>query len=546
MVRRVLCTVGALALVVGLAPPARALNPVTTSTCVANMTPGAGLNTYPAWPTDPTALAAGCVFDARAGTSMVSNQFTVHDFPNVLYHNGAARTITNKFNILANAVSFIANDCTDIDGGFVGNVSAGPTEWWNRTITTSAGLPPFSFVTSIVPTPPFPNCTVTVNKPLPAIGLNTPFKIDNSNARIFQDGATDGISMDVSSAGAMFNADDVNMSISGANIPDNSTITAVNPPGCGPGGPLCVSATTTNPFPTVIPAAGNFQMITIGATAEPTTTRTVTNATYTAANKITSGPAGFLNSDVGLQVYDTPILNPCYIASVFGNVATLNANCTPNDNPTPHTVTIGDPTRTAPLTGDTPSNISMQIDLNPPLIAGVGPCSWDDAEAVGMEGTWTNPGSFVSGVFATQPANTKAIAEIRLTFPPNVVAFAGFIIERKLLTVGDPDSAKHYDLVFPNFPLGLAMCPSTLSSPGLGWSIGVHATTASQNNIALGVGRPNTSQVRINRASSTGSATRIYVTSDDGVHVWTGAPFQRLCVVPATTPDIDFRCGQAN
>src|SRR5215469_12732696 len=105
LVRGFLLIVAALALVFSVAPATQALTPRTTSGCTTAITPGAGINNYPAWPNQQSAL-------------MASNAFTVHDFSNVLWHNGAARTTTNAAAIPGGALSFGATNCTDINGAF--------------------------------------------------------------------------------------------------------------------------------------------------------------------------------------------------------------------------------------------------------------------------------------------------------------------------------------------------------------------------------------------------------------------------------------------
>src|SRR4051794_27417945 len=101
---RVCVAAAVLGLLVWCVPVADASTPRTTSGCKATTTPGAGINTYPAygtWPGTQSAFSATCVFDARTPGSMVSDSYTIHDFGNLLWHNGAARTIQNTLAITA-------------------------------------------------------------------------------------------------------------------------------------------------------------------------------------------------------------------------------------------------------------------------------------------------------------------------------------------------------------------------------------------------------------------------------------------------------------
>jgi len=282
------------------------------------------------------------------------------------------------------------------------------------------------------------------------------------------------------------------------------------------------------------------QVITIGGSLEVTSTRLANDATYTGANKITSPAAKWKADDIGLQVRGTGIANPCYVLSVAGSVATTASNCVTVDALT-HLVTIGDATATAPADGDAVLNQGVQLDLNPALVPGGDPCTDDTAEGFSIVGQWRNPGNFTTNGFATQPTGTKAIGEI--LFPTAVLTYGAFVIERPQLTAGDPIGGAHYDVVFPNVPTTLALCASP-TSPGLGYSLGITASTTSVAGLATGTGRPATAQLRAIRDNNqAGSSTTAFLTSEDPAHVYAGAPFQRLCIVPAGNPTVNFQCG---
>jgi len=296
-------------------------------------------------------------------------------------------------------------------------------------------------------------------------------------------------------------------------------------------------------------AAGGPELVTIGATLDGnsatqiTTTRTVNDATYTTTSQITSGAAKFQASDVGLKVSGNGITQPCFIQTRnSATLVTLSSACN-NGNAGTKTVTIGDPSFTAPTSGDTVLNQGVQLPLSPALVAGSPPCTDDQASGFGIEGTWANPGSFPApNGFSQQPAATKAIGEI--VFHTSAIDFGAYVIE--MPTATDPlITAAHYNIVFPNVPTALALCPSTPTSPGLGFSVGVNATTASQAAIPAGGGRPSTAQLRSTRASTTGSTSTIFITDDvNGAGTkWTGTEFQRQCIIPAGNPDINFVCG---
>jgi hypothetical protein len=317
-----------------------------------------------------------------------------------------------------------------------------------------------------------------------------------------------------------------------------------------------LTATTADVSACAVVTPGAAQLVTIGGTQDGagattvgiSTTRTFNDGTFGGAGTtITSTVARFHVSDIGLKVAGTGITQPCFITARTNTVATLSSACNDNTAGT-KTVTIGDPTFTAPVSTDTVWNQGAQLPLNPGFVPGSRPCAEDNSAGFGIEGTWRNPGSFITGPFATQPPNTKAIGQI--VFATSVISYAAFVIEMPAAPIGtDPlIGAYHFNLVSPNVPTGLALCASTATSPGLGFSIGVNATAASQASIPTGQGRPATAQFRATRASNAGSASTVFITDDvngGGVKWLAGAnpSFQRQCVIAAGTPDINFVCG---
>jgi hypothetical protein len=133
------------------------------------------------------------------------------------------------------------------------------------------------------------------------------------------------------------------------------------------------------------------------------------------------------------------------------------------------------------------------------------------------------------------------------SFAASVVSFGAYILEIPAGLGIDPlIGAFHYNIVFPNVPTGLALCPSTPESPGISFSVGVNGTVASVAQIPTGVGRPGTAQLRSTRASTTGALSTVFLTDDiNGAGVkWTGGDFSRLCGPIAAGPaDINFTCG---
>jgi hypothetical protein len=499
---------------------------VIPSGCKATTTSGAGMGHYPAWPGSQSYMRVACIFNHSDGGTgdQTSATFTIHDFANAVYHNGAARTVTVAAAPAPVAGSFTVTDCTSATG-FV-----------NRELS-GTGVPARAFVKSISGA-----CLVTVSDATFVATVGASYTIDNAATRTVTNatltpgtpaGTCTTTPDQITSATANFTAADTGLSVTGTNIPDGSTITFVNA--------TTVNVSTCPPGPNQI-TAGTNQNVTFGGTIESTNTRTVNDAVSTVTNQISSASAGFQASDVGLKVTGTGITQPCYIATRnTGALVTLSSACA-TINAGPYTVTVGDPTATAPVATDTVLNQGAQLPLNPSLVAGSQPCAANEATGFGAEGTWLNPGSFVGGTFATQPAGTDAVGEI--LFKTSVINYGAYVVQMK--AASDPlIGAAHFNIVFPNVPTSLALCPSTATSPGLGFSIGLNATTVSQAAIATGVGRPNTAQVRSTRASTTGSTSTIFITDDvNGAGVkWTGSEFNRVCIIPAGPPVINFACG---
>ncbi len=490
---------------------------VQTPGCNAGTTPGGQISQYPAWGGTQSGFKVACIFQSETHTppsnNEVSSNFTYHDFPNALYHNGAARSVSPNGNVASGATTFTLGDFTGTSA-FVNRSIAGP------------GIAPRTFVKSISGAG-----LVTLNLPTNAAMTSaTVLTIDNSIARSVADaGETNGGTV-ISSATGNCTAADNTLSVSGTDIPLGTTVSSCN----GTGWNISHPATHT----------GAAQVITIGGTIQSTDVREVTDATFTAAHTVNSTSMKFKTpDDIGLKISSfgaNAIPQPCYITAVAGANATVSCTLTV-DTPALHRTDVGDPTATAPATGDTVMTQATQLALDPSLVPGSAACTKDVASGFSIAGKWANPGSFTINLLATQPAGTKAVGEILFPTPVGL-NYGAFVVERGALTSGDPDGAAHYDVIFPNVPTASALCASQ-TSPGLGFAITLQATTLTAATIPTGVGRPGTSQVRAIKddaeAGSTGAATLV----DNANNAWTGSAFTRLCIVPAGKPTINFQCG---
>jgi len=551
-----------------IAPSADANTPALVSGCKANITPGAEFGWYPAWPGSQSFLRVACIFQhansGGAGSSQISSTFTIHDASNIQYHNGAARRVKNSVAVGVGATTITLDAALTADG----NGCVGDQAFVNRTISSATtGLQARSFVKTIA------GCTLTLNQATTgAMPIGTVFFIDNSPARSVTDAALSATNTMTSASGNLLPSD-VNLSVTGTEICDGTIITAVA------AGVATLSNTNgacdlTSP-PTGPPYAA--QTITIGGTLDSTTTvaptvggvttsREVNDTASTSTTRITSPSAKFQASDVGLRVSGAGITSPNCIIVTRVNGTTIDVSTTNAPTLTgcttisvgPNIITVGDPSFTAPANGDTVLSQAAQLPLKPTLVAGSAPCANDDAAGFALEGTWHNPGSFVAAT--PQPGEhtlaaplagatgTKAIGQI--VFATSVLSYSAYVVEYPSGLQGGTDPVNgdpHYNIVFPFVPTGLALCASTPTSPGLGFSIGVQGASASQAAIPQGMGRPATAQLRATRASTSGSTTTGVITDDvqNGGTKWAfpNPAFNRTCIIPATTPDINFVCG---
>jgi len=466
---------------------------------------------YPAIQAAQSNLRVACNFDNPSG---LSSNFTIHDFQNAVWHNGAARLVTTT---AATAV-----------GGTVVTAAAGHFSAADVDhVISGTGIPSRAFIAAVTATTAtlnIPVCgpvsaTCTIAGPVP---VGAVLNIENSRARTVKDGVTTAGGTTITSATAKFAAGDVGKSISGSTIPDGKVIATVP------------NATTVTIASGVGVTAGTAQVLTIGGTIENTTTRQVGDATSTATT-ITSAAAKFsATDDVGLAVSGAGITGVKYIASVSGNVATLAGAGTVTANAVAHVVVIGNPTATAPKDGDAVAQLASILDLSPTLVAGSNACSLNKPEGFTIQGAWHNPGTFAAATF---PAGAL-IAQIQ--FNTAVIAFYGYVAQTPAGVVGDPQATAHYDVLFPSLPTALAKCPPPNAVP-VGLSLGLMATTASQSGVKTGVGKPNTAAVRVLRQNNGASLTTTgYMKSNAAAPAnWS---FSQNCVM-ANPIVVDFHCG---
>ena len=508
MIRRKLAraSLAALAVTTVLTVAPRPASAAITSTC--------DISQFPAIAATQSQLQFSCLFTNSANPLLneLSSNFTFHDFANAQYHQGAARRAT----VTAASAS----------GGLTITAAAGNFTLFDRNRPVSGtGIAPRAFISSITPTVATLNIAHTA-----AVPIGTVVTIENTNARSVVNGVTVA-GLTVTSATANFNSADVGRSITGTPIPDGKTIASVT------------NATTVVMSAGASATAATAQTITIGATQARTSTRTVLGATKT-TTVITSTAAAFGPSDTGMPVScavaGCGLAANSRITAVAGNTATIAPAAVAGGA---FNVVIGAPSPTAPTNGSAMMQLATSLDLSPTLVAGSGACGTNRPEGFSLQGVWQNPGSFVTtGVLGAQPAG-QVIAQV--LFATSVTRFAGYIVQVPAGTAGDPQTAAHYDIVFPFLPTALAKCPAP-NAVNVATSFEVLAVTASQNNIPTGIGSPSTAQVRY-LAPNFGAAISTVATLRSNAAAPANWSFTRTCAIAGLSPVAvtGFSCGNA-
>jgi hypothetical protein len=489
--------VSATALLAPLAVPAGATNP-TTSSCTTE--------TFPtAWGSQSNVKWACHFMSAAAGSAQV-----MHDYPQAVWHNGAARTATASWTnggttLTASNGHFTANDVNHIvaDTGAV-----------------AAGLPTYVFIKSVTDAN-----TVVLNKAVTATGTNRAIKIENSSIRSVDDAVTTASSTTVTSATANFTAGDVGRSITGTTLPPG-TIIATR-----------VSATEIT-VSNGANASATAQVLAIGSDETVTSARVVNDAVFASSTTITSATAGFATSDIGLKVASTAgIPSGAYITAI-NSATSVTISAATTVTGTAKKLIIGESSVTAPVNGDQVGGLASTLQLNPTLVKGSLPCASGIPFGTTIAGGWYNPGAYLAGgLFGAEPTNVATIGQ--LAFPTSVVSFFGYVTT----PVTDPGSpaapqtGSHYEIRFPNIPTSLALCTGTNTTS----TFSFQGTTLGTSKVTTGTGRPSTAVRGLQRPSSATVDQKAWISTTKS-----GATTNRsgsTCTF-RQVPEYGFPCGQ--
>jgi hypothetical protein len=429
-------------------------------------------------------LKVNCtVQPASPGTGV--NVERIQDFDNVQWHNGAGHEIVADITSGSTAVTFVP--------GAANGLLLGAADT-NKTITglISGDIPPADFVVSE---------NVGGNSLVLAIAAtktvtNAKLLVENGPGRSVADAILTNGSNVVNSATANFVAGDVGFNLDASDLPQGTTITAVN---SLTKVHVSASASATATADCASGCSASIDANPTTETANPTTTARMVGDVHTTklSTTITSASANFQQSDVGLVIVEkSDIAANARIASVT-NATTAVMSAAASKTATSGQTFIGLPSATAPLDGDYVSQLATSLIENPGLVSGARPCSENTPTGALLNGSWENPntkGFALTGHPGLDFSGTDiglldhpAIAQILYATP--VVSFAAYVDQ----TPGNTYSSNpHIEIVYPFLPTALGTCPNT----GNAASYSYIGETTGQSKFATGFGRPGTTGVR--------------------------------------------------
>ena len=412
---------------------------------------------FPNQPGGNSGFAIACTLTTATGGQ--GNAYSIEDFPDAVWHRGAARVTAADGNITAG--SAIVTSAT-------GRFTAADV---NRTI--SGGLLPSGTFIKL-----FNNATtVTINGAAPAGSTTTTavLKIDNGTGRSALGSTTAGSKV-VTSTTANFVPGDVGRSISATAIPHADTIAAV-------------TNSTSIMLATAATATAANKNISIGDAATMTTARQIKDAHITNASvTVTSASAAFTAADIGLPISGTGLPAGNYIATApTATSITLHFAATATNSAA--VLTIGAPNSGAALDGEAVAQLSSKLSLDPTAfggaVDGVPPCSANVVNASSLQGYWNNPGSYASVIGSSTDPLIKGPTVGQIVYPTSVISFGGYVTKIKASTAGESQTLAHYDIVFPLLLTTSVVCPAP-STVGIASVFRFNPTTLNQGKTGVG------------------------------------------------------------
>jgi hypothetical protein len=412
---------------------------------------------FPNQPGGNSGFAIACTLTTATGAQ--GNAYSIEDFPDAVWHRGAARVTAADGTITAGSATV-----TSATGRF----SAADV---NRTISGGL-LPAGTFIKT------FNNATtVTINAVAP-VGSTTStavLKIDNGTGRSALGSTTAGSKV-VTSTTANFVASDVGRSISATSIPHADKIASV-------------TNSTSIMLTTAATTTATNKSISIGDAATMNTARQIKDAHTTSASvTVTSASAAFNSSDVGLPVSGPGIPAGNYVQTAPSATSiTLHFAATATSSTA--ALTIGAPNSGAALDGEAAAQLGSKLSLDPTAfggaVDGVPPCSANVINASSLQGYWNNPGSYASVFGSSTDPLIKGPTIGQIVYPTSVVSFGGYVTKIKASTAGESQTLAHYDIVFPLLLTTSVVCPAP-STVGIASAFRFNPTTINQGKTGVG------------------------------------------------------------
>ncbi len=384
-----------------------------------------------------------------------------------------------------------------------------------------------------------------------------------------------------------FASTDVGRSISGTTIAAGATIAAVFTCASGNCGSSAldgftgavVNGVTTASVADLTGAVAYPNQISVGAEETVTTARIINDQTYSlGAGKIISATAGFSASDIGLPISGCGVLpyangatagdanlGQNYITAVgtdgdntwattaggvYGNsqaVAALGgATCTDTFGTPGYGInlTIGQPSSSAPATGDAMSMITSTLNESPALVPGADACTANTYEGTTIMGQWYNPGTIgasaafsgytgpttqsVSVAFGQSGITLAAIKAVSgsigaIKYPTSVVSFWAFVSQRTASeTVGGKSfPAGSAKITLPWVPTLLALCDT--GAQGISSEYLFGGTSIGTQTVASGTARPSVALRGLKTGVTNGNVAYQPTTVASVASVWSGA-----------------------
>jgi len=458
-----------------------------TNNCDEVMNPAAGGNS--------SGLLVACTFASKADAG---TQLLINDYDNAVWHYGASRNVNVTFNptVLNAVITTTATSATQLAIGaadvnhnveFPTSNAAPPATGCIPSAClawTGQYIAPGSFVKSVVGT------TITLSKNrVPGPTCSNPCTktvlVSNGTGREVNDGATTAGSNCVVSTKMNFKAADVNMRVSGGDLPEGAQI--ANFPSSVAGGGTCGTATNSVNLKCVGcvggPGIGAFSgvstlsalILTESPATPDSTARYITGATYSivsGVHTITSATALFNKQDIGLSVVGNPAntVEPgarILTVAATGTSATISNGtaCSPAcfAAGSGKKFTLGKPTKTAPNTADEVGQLAIELIVDPLLSPTSPPCAASKVSAFDINLLWQNPGAYnltSAGTTDFQGNAVSANSIAQFLFLTSATRFGGFLKQNGTVT-SQVLTTTGYDVKFEFLPVAAGLCSSS-------------------------------------------------------------------------------------